>query len=61
MSALAINDGVECSIGPHGPWRAVDDLLRVAKWRASARVRGETRRDEMERTEIIGQSDGNSF
>lgn len=61
MRALAINDGVEGSIGPHGPWMTIDDLLRVAKWRARTRLRGEAKRDEMERTEIVGQSDGNSF
>lgn len=48
LAAWAINDGVECFIGPHGLWLLMDDLLRVAKWRARPQLRGETKRDEME-------------
>lgn len=46
MCALAINDDAECFIGPHGPWLMINDLLRVARWRARPQLRDEAKRDE---------------
>lgn len=60
MCALAINDDAECFIGPHGPWLMINDLLRVARWRARPQLRDEAKRDEMEGTVIIGEVMGNS-